>query len=100
MPETPPSLTPLTQDKPISTGSTRQQIVGRVLVALLIWLAANLVVFVATSFLAFILLNSLGLAQEQEAFTLSILCAIPLALTVSGLLAGRKIYFTLTKREP
>ncbi len=97
--QAPAPLTPLTKDGPPAAPFTRGQIIRRMLSALLIWLVANLVVFVGVSFLVFVLLSSLGPIQGDEAFTLAVLCAIPAALTASGLLAGRKIYFTLAKRE-
>jgi hypothetical protein len=98
MNETPP-LTPLTKNESASAPLSGRQVAEKMAVAILIWLVTNIIVFVAASFLIFILLSSTGAAQEQEAFTLAILCAIPLALTASGLLAGRRIYYTLSRHN-
>ena len=67
------------------------QFLWRLFMAVLIWLLLNLVIFVIVSFIAFSLLNLLGMANPDEAFTLAIACAIPSALTVSSLVAGRKL---------
>ena len=67
------------------------QLLWRLLKAVVIWLFLNLITFLAVSFIAFSLLNALGMANPDEAFTLAVVCAIPAALTVSSLVSGRKL---------
>ncbi len=74
------------------------RLVGRILVAVIIWLAANLITFLVVSFVIFIVLGSMGMAQNEELFTLSVVCAIPAALTVSSLVAGRKLIHLTVQR--
>jgi hypothetical protein len=93
-------LTPLTkpEDKPDSTPLPPGKFALRLLAAVFIWLVANLVTFILVAFIIFMLLAGPGAFDPDFAFTLSILCAIPPALTVSSLLAGRKIFYTISKR--
>ena len=93
-------LTPLTkpEDKPAELPLPPGKLALRLVVAVLIWLAANLVTFVVVAFLIFMLLAGPGAFDPDFAFTLAILCAIPPALTVSSLLAGRRIFYTISKR--
>jgi len=103
-----PPLTPLTRK---DQGQTAQpapgtgpanlpfrQVAGRMLGAVLVWLVVNLVVFAGASFLVFMLLGSLGMAQGEDLFRVSILCATPLALIASAYAAGRRIAPLITRR--
>ena len=63
----------------------------RIFKVVVIWLFVNLIIFGIVSFIAFSLLNALGMTDPDEAFTLAVICAIPAALTVSSLVAGRKL---------
>jgi hypothetical protein len=74
------------------------QVMWRMFKAVILWLFANLITFLAVSFLAFSLLSALGLADPDEAFALAVVCAIPAALTVSSLIAGRKLIHLAWKR--
>lgn len=74
------------------------QLVWRIFKSVLLWLLANLLTFVVVSFIAFSVLNALGLANADEAFTLAVICAIPAALTVSSLVAGRRLIRLAWKR--
>ena len=74
------------------------QVLWRTFKAIILWLVANLITFVIVSFIAFTLLSSLGLAAPDEAFTLAVVCAIPAALTVSSLVAGRKLIHLAWRR--
>jgi hypothetical protein len=67
------------------------QFLWRLFIAVLIWLLVNLIIFGIVSFIAFSLLSSPGMADPNEAFTLALVCAIPAALTVSSLVAVRKL---------
>jgi hypothetical protein len=74
------------------------QVMWRTFKAVILWLLANLITFIAVSFIVFSLLSALGLADPDEAFALAIVCAIPAALTVSSLIAGRKLIPLVWKR--
>lgn len=74
------------------------QVLWRTFKAIIIWLIANLITFIAVSFIAFTLVSALGLAAPDEAFTLAVVCAIPAALTVSSLVAGRKLIHLAWRR--
>ncbi len=101
-----PPLTPLTRSDerrsterptsgaPLPPGKAALRLVG----AILIWLAANLLTFLVVSFLVFALFAGTGMFDPDAAFTLAVLCAIPPALTVSSLLAGRKIFYIVSNR--
>jgi hypothetical protein len=67
------------------------QFLWHLFIAVLIWLLINLVIFVMVSFIAFSLLSLPGMADPDQAFTLALACAIPSALTVSSLVAIRKL---------
>jgi hypothetical protein len=67
------------------------QFLWRLFIAVLIWLLVNLIIFGIVSFIAFSLLSSPGMADPNEALTLALVCAIPAALTVSSLVAVRKL---------
>ena len=84
-PETPPTL-------------SLPQLIWRITKAVFIWLLANLVTFIVVSFLLFIILGSVEQINPDEAFTLAVVCAIPAALTVSSLIAGRKLIHLAWKR--
>jgi len=70
----------------------------RFLKAVVIWLAYCLVTFLAVSFAVFMLLGSLGVAQGDTLFALSVVCAIPAALTVSSLVINRKLIYLAIQR--
>ena len=74
------------------------QLLWRILKVVIIWLLANLITFLTVSFITFSLLNALGLVNPDEAFTLAVVCAIPAALTVSSLVAGRKLIHLAGRR--
>lgn len=74
------------------------QLLWRMIKSVLLWLLANLLTFFLVSFIAFSLLTALGLANPDEAFTLAVICAIPAALTVSSLIAGRRLIHLAWKR--
>jgi hypothetical protein len=75
------------------------QFLWRLFIAVLIWLVINLVIFVFVSFITFSLLSSPGMADQDRAFTLALACAIPSALTVSSLVAVRKLIPTLWRQN-
>lgn len=96
----PAPLTPLTNPSeprpvPMPPGKLALRLAG----VLLIWLVANLLVFIAISFLVFVVLASLGMLPD-ESFTFAVLCAIPPALIVSSLIAGRRLYYIVSHRYP
>lgn len=68
---------------------------AQVALNLVIWLAANLLTFIGVSFLVFVVLNLMGAARDEAAFTYALLCAIPSALTVSSYVTGRRIIHLL-----
>jgi hypothetical protein len=74
------------------------QLLWRIFKAVILWLFANLVTFVAVSFIVFSLLSALGLTNPDDAFALAVVCAIPAALTMSSLIAGRKLIHLAWKR--
>jgi hypothetical protein len=74
------------------------RLIWRMVIAVTIWLVANLVTFLAVSFLIFMILGSLGVAEDEELFSLAVMCAIPAALTVSSLIAGRKLIYLAMQR--
>jgi hypothetical protein len=59
---------------------------------------ANLVTFVVVSFVVFSILGSQEQVNPDEAFTVAVVCAIPAALTVSSVVAGRKLIYLAWKR--
>lgn len=67
------------------------QLLWRIFKALLLWLLVNLLTFIGVSFIAFSLLSAAGLTTADDAFTLAVICAIPAALMVSSLVAGRRL---------
>lgn len=71
------------------------RLLAQVALNLLIWLAANLLTFLGVSFLVFVVLNLMGAARDEYAFTYALLCAIPAALTVSSYVTGRRIIHLL-----
>jgi hypothetical protein len=78
---------PLHSEQPLSL----PQLLWRIFKAVLLWLLVNLLTFVVVSFVAFSLLNAAGLTTADDAFTLAVICAIPAALMVSSLVAGRRL---------
>ena len=74
------------------------QLIWRMTKAVAIWIVANLVTFIVVSFLLFNILGSMDQVNTDEAFTLAVTCAIPAALTVSSLIAGRKLIHLAWKR--
>ena len=84
-PQTPPQL-------------SLSQLIWRMTKAVAIWIVANLVTFIVVSFLLFNILGSMDQVNTDEAFTLAVTCAIPAALTVSSLIAGRKLIHLAWKR--
>ena len=74
------------------------QLLWRMFKAVILWMFANLIAFLAVSFITFTLVSALGLANPDEAFTLAVICAIPAALTVSSMVAGRKLIYLAWKR--
>jgi hypothetical protein len=84
-------LQPLTKPEPARRPSRTALLVRRTLVNLLIWLGLNLLTFTLTSFVVFVTFNATRLAEAEAAFTYSLLCAIPVALTVSGVTVARRV---------
>ncbi|MFM8320319.1 MAG: hypothetical protein ACKOC5_05315 [Chloroflexota bacterium] len=86
-------LTPLTHpaERPAGPRLSGRQTVLTVLIALLLFLASNLGIFLVVSFVVFVGLGGIGVAAGDDLFTLSILCAIPPAVIGSSLLAGRRL---------
>lgn len=74
------------------------QVLWRMFKAIILWLVANLITFLVVSFIAFTLVSALGMANPDEAFALAVICAIPAALMVSSLIAGRKLIYLAWKR--
>jgi hypothetical protein len=72
--------------------------IWRMAKAVFIWLLANLVTFVVVSFVVFSILGSQEQVNPDEAFTVAVVCAIPAALTVSSVVAGRKLIYLAWKR--
>jgi hypothetical protein len=86
------------EKSPTPTPISLPQLLWRIFKAVILWISVNLVTFVAVSFTVFILLSALGLSDPDEAFSLAVVCAIPAALTVSSLVAGRKLIYLAWKR--
>jgi len=66
-------------------------LVRRTLVNLLIWLGLNVLVFVVVSFGVFYWSNPASPAEDDTAFGTSLLCAVPAALGISGVIVARRI---------